>query len=125
SGLTVAPGMVTGRPASRTPIRATFLLSSPAWLAAPQYTSSIDWGSSHGLRATRALITPAARWSGRTPARAPLIFPTGVRPPSPAKTAPIGTSSCRPRPATTRLPGHKEVHLAAPGGVSRHAALAR
>ena len=33
---TVAPGISTGRPASRTAIRATFRLSSPAWLAAPQ-----------------------------------------------------------------------------------------
>jgi hypothetical protein len=36
SRLTVAPGTSTGRPASRTPIRATFRLSSPAWFAAPQ-----------------------------------------------------------------------------------------
>jgi hypothetical protein len=36
SRLTVAPGISTGSPASSTPIRATFLLSSPAWLAAPQ-----------------------------------------------------------------------------------------
>ena len=33
---TVAPGISTGSPASSTAIRATFLLSSPAWLAAPQ-----------------------------------------------------------------------------------------
>ena len=61
SRFTVAPGTSTGRPASRTPIRATFRLSSPAWLAAPQYTSSIRAGSSHSLRATRALITSAVR----------------------------------------------------------------
>jgi hypothetical protein len=36
SRFTVAPGISTGRPASSTAIRATFLLSSPAWLAAPQ-----------------------------------------------------------------------------------------
>jgi hypothetical protein len=36
SRFTVAPGTSTGSPASSTPIRATFLLSSPAWLAAPQ-----------------------------------------------------------------------------------------
>ena len=41
SRFTVAPGTSTGRPASSTPILATFRLSSPAWLAAPQYTSSI------------------------------------------------------------------------------------
>ena len=36
SRFTVAPGISTGSPASSTAIRATFLLSSPAWLAAPQ-----------------------------------------------------------------------------------------
>ena len=34
--LTVAPGIVTGSPASRTAIRATLRLSSPAWLASPR-----------------------------------------------------------------------------------------
>ncbi len=61
SRFTVAPGTSTGRPASSTPILATFLLSSPAWFAAPQYTSSIPAGSSHGLRASSALITSAVR----------------------------------------------------------------
>jgi hypothetical protein len=36
SRFTVAPGISAGSPASRTAIRATFRLSSPAWLAAPQ-----------------------------------------------------------------------------------------
>ena len=36
SRFTVAPGTSTGSPASSTAIRATFLLSSPAWFAAPQ-----------------------------------------------------------------------------------------
>jgi hypothetical protein len=36
SRFTVAPGISTGSPASSTAIRATFRLSSPAWLAAPQ-----------------------------------------------------------------------------------------
>ena len=79
SRFTVAPGTSTGRPASRTAIRATFLLSSPAWLAAPQYTSSIRAGSIQGLRRSSAVITSAERWSGRTEESAPLIFPTGVR----------------------------------------------
>jgi hypothetical protein len=35
--------------------------------------------SSHGLRLVRAVMTSAARWSGRTSASAPLIFPMGVR----------------------------------------------
>ena len=86
SRFTVAPGISTGSPASSTPIRATFLLSSPAWLAAPQYTSSIRAGSSHGFLAASARITSAVRWSGRIPASAPLILPTGVRHASTAKT---------------------------------------
>ena len=61
SRLTVAPGTSTGRPASSTPIRATFRLSSPAWLAAPQYTSSMAAGSSQSHRAMSARSTPAVR----------------------------------------------------------------
>ncbi len=61
SRFTVAPGISTGRPASSAAIRAAFLLSSPAWFAAPQYTSSIRAGSSHGLRASSAAITSADR----------------------------------------------------------------
>ena len=41
SRLTVVAGTLTGRPASRTAIRPTLRLSSPAWLAQPQTTSSI------------------------------------------------------------------------------------
>ena len=41
SRLTVAPGTLSGRPASSTAIRATLRLSSPAWLAAPHITSSM------------------------------------------------------------------------------------
>jgi hypothetical protein len=37
-----------------------------------------------------AAITPALKWSGRTPASAPLIFPIGVRQASTANTAVIG-----------------------------------
>src|ERR1700729_1607487 len=87
SRFTVAPGISTGSPASSAPIRATFRLSSPARLAAPQYTSSIRAGSSQELRAIRARITSAVRWSGRTPASAPLILPTGVLHASTANTA--------------------------------------
>ena len=89
SRFTVAPGTSTGSPASSTPIRATLRLSSPAWLAAPQYTSSTDAGSSQSLRRSRAWIISAVRWSGRTPASAPLIFPIGVRQASTASTAGI------------------------------------
>ncbi len=84
---TVAPGTSTGSPASSTPILATFLLSSPAWLAAPQYTSSMVCGSSHAFRASSAVMTWAVRWSGRTSARAPLILPIGVLQASTANTA--------------------------------------
>ena len=38
--LTVAPGIESGRPASRSAMRATLRLSSPAWLAQPRKTSS-------------------------------------------------------------------------------------
>ena len=46
SRFTVAPGTVTGKPASRVAIRATLRLSSPAPLASPRYTSSTETGSS-------------------------------------------------------------------------------
>lgn len=36
SRLTVAPGTLSGSPASSAAIRATLRLSSPAWFAAPQ-----------------------------------------------------------------------------------------
>src|SRR5579863_2685647 len=42
--------------------------------------------SSAGLRPVRALITSAARWSGRTCASAPFTFPMGVRHASTTKT---------------------------------------
>ena len=52
SRLTVVPGMDTGRPASRVPIRAMLRFSSPAPLALPNTTSSIRSGSSAGARFT-------------------------------------------------------------------------
>jgi hypothetical protein len=42
SRLTVTPATDSGRPASSAAIRATLRLSSPAWLAAPNQTSSIS-----------------------------------------------------------------------------------
>src|SRR5690348_15611354 len=110
--LTVAPGTVTGSPASRTAIRPALRLSSPAWLAAPQYTSSMADGSSQGFRRTRAATMPAARWSGRTPASAPLIRPIGVRQASTAKTALIGSSSPHDRYGSRSALG---LRLPAPG----------
>src|SRR6266571_8065624 len=47
-------------------------------------------GSSHGLRSSSAAIMSAVRWSGRTPASAPLILPIGVLQASTANTADIG-----------------------------------
>jgi hypothetical protein len=38
---TVLPPTVVGKPANKAAILATFLLSSPLWLAAPAITSSI------------------------------------------------------------------------------------
>jgi len=70
SRLTVWPGIVSGSPARRTAMRATFRLSSPAWFAAPRTTSSMSAGSMPA-RSTAVPTTRAARSSGRTPDRAP------------------------------------------------------
>ena len=72
SRLIGVPGTETGQPASRTAIRATLRLSSPAPLALPRTTSSTSAGSRSGAVAATARSTWAARSSGRTPARAPL-----------------------------------------------------
>ncbi|MCY1242640.1 hypothetical protein D9M72_556140 [compost metagenome] len=79
SRFTVVPGIETGSPASRVPIRATFRFSSPAPLALPNTTSSIRSTSSFGARFTISPITCAARSSGRTPAKPEPNFPKGVR----------------------------------------------
>ncbi len=79
SRLTVAPGTVTGSPASSTAIRATFRFSSPAPLALPNTTSSRRAGSRPGERSTSDRRTCAARSSGRTEESAPPYLPTGVR----------------------------------------------
>ena len=79
SRLTVVAGTDTGSPASRTAIRPTLRLSSPAWLAQPQTTSPISAGSRPGACSSTPLTAVAARSSGRTPASAPLKRPNGVR----------------------------------------------
>ena len=66
SRLTVTPATESGSPASSAAIRATFRLSSPAWFAHPNQTSSISSGSTPA-RSTAAAIAIAARSSGRTP----------------------------------------------------------
>jgi hypothetical protein len=78
SRFTVWPGISTGRPASSAAIRATFRLSSPAWLAQPKITSSIRSTGSDALR-TRPAIAAAARSSGRSSASTPPARPIGVR----------------------------------------------
>jgi hypothetical protein len=71
SRLTVMPGMESGRPASSSAMRATLRLSSPAWLAQPNTTSSSADQSTLGLRLSSARIGTAARSSVRTLASAP------------------------------------------------------
>ena len=70
SRLTVTPAADSGSPASSAAIRATLRLSSPAWFAAPNQTSSIC-SAGTPARATASRITSAARSSGRTPESAP------------------------------------------------------
>src|SRR5690554_1170368 len=105
--LTVAPDTSTGRPASKTAIRPTLRLSSPAWLAAPHCTSSMADGSSDGLRSRRRRTTWAARSSGRTKASCPPIRPIGVRQPSTMKTSVMPrwrvVICCPPTPASASL----------------------
>ncbi len=70
--LMVWPGTDIGSPASRTAIRPTLRLSSPAWLAAPRITSSMDAGSIP-VRSTTARMTWAARSSGRARGQRPAV----------------------------------------------------
>ena len=70
SRLTVTPATESGRPASSAAMRATLRLSSPAWFAEPNQTSSIS-PSGTPERSTTSRMTSAARSSGRTPESAP------------------------------------------------------
>ncbi len=79
SRLTVVAGTEVGSPASRTAIRPTLRLSSPAWFAHPQSTSATPAGSRSGTAASTPRSAVAARSSGRVPARAPPRRPKGVR----------------------------------------------
>ena len=65
SRLTVWPGTSMGKPATRSAMRATLRLSSPAWLAQPRMTSSTSSGLTCA-RSQASLRTIAARSSGRT-----------------------------------------------------------
>ena len=71
SRLTVWPATSTGSPASSAAMRATLRLSSPAWLAQPRMTSSMRGRVDADSCSTAALMTSAARSSGRTARRAP------------------------------------------------------
>ena len=65
------PGTVTGRPASRELMRATFRLSSPAPLESPIITSSISEAEILEIREITSLIADARRSSGRIDDRPP------------------------------------------------------
>jgi hypothetical protein len=79
---TVSPGTEAGSPASRLAMRATFLLSSPAWFAQPKTTSLISARSICGKRSSNRAITCAARSSALTSLSAPPKLPMAVRTPS-------------------------------------------
>ena len=76
--LIVSPGTVYGNPAKSSAIRATFLLSSPAWLWHPSITSSIASLGRFGYFSSKALMGIAAKSSALTCAKAPLKLPIGV-----------------------------------------------
>ncbi len=71
SRFTVTPGTSTGSPASSAAMRARLRLSSPAWLAQPNTTSSTACQSTPALRFMSAAIGIAARSSVRTPESTP------------------------------------------------------
>ena len=75
---TVLPPTVDGNPANNAAILATFLLSSPAWFAAPAITSSITLTSIFGLRVMIDFITRANKSSGLILLNLPPYFPMGV-----------------------------------------------
>src|SRR4029453_5880613 len=66
-------------PARRLAMRATFSPCSPSGIAQPRITSSTSAGSTCGTLASAALMTAAARSSGRGWRRTPFgALPTGV-----------------------------------------------
>ena len=76
----VCAAMVLGRPASSTPMRATFMPCSPSGMAQPMMASSMREVSMPGACATTALSTWASMSSGRVLRNTPLgALPTGVR----------------------------------------------
>ena len=77
--LMVMPGTVLGRPASSTPMRATFMPCSASGMAQPTITSAMSLASSTGTLSTTARSTWASMSSGRTLRNMPLRLATGVR----------------------------------------------
>src|SRR4051794_5445705 len=78
--LTVTADTVTGRPARRLAMRATFSPCSASGIAQPRITSSIAAASTAGTRASASRMTVAASSSGRTKRSAPFgALPAAVR----------------------------------------------
>ena len=78
--LMVCAAMVLGRPASSTPMRATFMPCSPSGMAQPMMASSMRLTSMPGACATTLRSTCASMSSGRVLRNMPLgALPTGVR----------------------------------------------
>src|SRR5579884_491048 len=77
---TVAPGTLSGRPASSAARRPRFMPCRSCGNPQPTITSTISAGSSSGTRSTADLIANASRSSGRAPTSEPLYArPIGVR----------------------------------------------
>src|SRR6478735_9924860 len=78
--LMVCAANVCGRPASSTPMRATFMPCSPSGMAQPMIASSMRLTSMPGACATTLLSTCASMSSGRVLRNTPRgALPTGVR----------------------------------------------
>src|SRR4051812_25663274 len=77
---TVTADAVTGTPARRLAIRATFNPCSASGIAQPMITSSTSPGSMPGARRSASVMTAAASSSGRVPWSVPFgALPTAVR----------------------------------------------
>src|SRR4051812_22887605 len=78
--LTVTADALTGTPARRLAMRATFMPCSASGIAQPMITSSISDASTAGARLSASLMTAAPSSSGRVPRNAPFgALPTAVR----------------------------------------------
>ena len=78
--LIVIPATLLGSPASKRPMRATFIPCSPSGIAQPTITSSTRTGSICGTCASALCSANASMESGRVDFNAPRgALPTGVR----------------------------------------------